>query len=240
MVSTWLVGVLINKLGIIWLFYSYSILLVITFIASLFQPVRSQRMDAPLSHNLKLLVSRKSVLLFLLSILLLAITMGVFNNFFTLYMDGLGAQEGTIGLAWSLSALSEVPVMLIAGIIISHIGANGLLQIAFVTYAVRWFAYASIQSPALVLPVQLLHGLSFASFQVGSVTFINERTPKGMRTTGQAILSTVSFGLGPIVGAMLGGYFYDTVGFAVLFRVLSVLTLIGLAVFILANRVKED
>jgi PPP family 3-phenylpropionic acid transporter len=155
-------------------------------------------------------------------------------------MDGLGAQEGTIGLAWSLSALSEVPVMLLAGIMISQIGANGLLQVAFITYAVRWFAYSSIQSPAWVLPVQLLHGLSFASFQVGGVTFINERTPKGMRTTSQAIFNTVSYGLGPILGAMIGGYFYDTVGFAALFRVLSILTVFGLGVFLIADRIKVD
>jgi PPP family 3-phenylpropionic acid transporter len=85
----------------------------------------------------------------------------------------------------------------------------------------------------------LLQGLGFSTFIVASVTYINDHAPKSLRTTGQSLLSTVSFGLGPIVGALAGGYFYDTVGMTILFRIITVVTLLGLGVFILASRLKE-
>jgi PPP family 3-phenylpropionic acid transporter len=166
--------------------------------------------------------------------------MGTSDYFFSLYMDGLGANEGTIGLAWSISASTEIPVMLYSGTLMRSFGVNGLMSFAFITYAIRWLLFSFIQTPVWVLPAQLLQGLGFSTFIVASVTYINDHAPKSLRTTGQSLLSTVSFGLGPIVGALAGGYFYDMVGVTVLFRIITIVTLLGLGVFILASRLKED
>ncbi|MEE8567573.1 MAG: MFS transporter, partial [Anaerolineales bacterium] len=100
--------------------------------------------------------------------------------------------------------------------------------------------YSFIQVPALVLPLQLLHGFSYGTFQVGGVTYVNNRTPKSMRTTGQAIFTTISYGIGPIIGTLIGGYFYDTVGIATLFRILSVITIVGLSVFLFASKPRDE
>jgi PPP family 3-phenylpropionic acid transporter len=93
-----------------------------------------------------------------------------------------------------------------------------------------------IQAPVWALGVQVLRGISYAAFIVGGVTYINERTPEGLSTTAQAIFNTVVFGLGAIVGALLGGYLFDTVGMVTLFRVLTLLALVGLLVFWLVDR----
>jgi PPP family 3-phenylpropionic acid transporter len=234
-VSTWLVGTLIQKFNTRWLFYSYVAFMGLTFIVSLSQPARRHVLRSTLHYGLRRLLVHRALLFFLLSIFFLATAMGAVNYFFSLYLDGIGASEGTIGLAWALAALSEVPVMIYSGSIMDHIGAKGLLRVAFITFAVRWLLYSFITTPAWVLLVQLLHGLSFAAFLVGGVTYINDRTPEGLSTTGQAIFNTVSFAMGPIAGALVGGYFYDTVGMMALFRILSLLTVTGLGVFWLAN-----
>lgn len=239
MASTWIVGELIDKFDTPWLFYSYITLMGLTFIVSIFQPVRRKIFQPSLSKNLGHLVTRRDFIFFIISILFLAVTTGSVNNFFSLYMDGLGAGEGAIGLAWSIAALSEIPIMLISGTITRRIGENGLIKIAFITYTFRWLVYSLIQVPALVLPLQLLHGLSYGTFQVGGVTYVNNRTPKSMRTTGQAIFTTISYGMGPIIGTLISGYFYDTVGMATLFRILSVITIIGLSVFLFASKSRD-
>lgn len=234
--STWLVGTLIERLDTRWLFYSYAFFMALVLIASFFQPPRRQVLESPLRHGLFRLVAHRVFVLFLMSIFLLTVTMGAVNYFFSLYLDGIGAGEGTIGLAWALAAMSEVPLMIYSGSIIRRIGAAGLLSVAFITFALRWLLYSFIENPGLAVLVQLLHGLSFGAFLVGAVTYVNDRTPQGMSTTAQAILGTVSFGIGPIVGAMVGGYFYDTVGLLALFRILSFVAVIALLVFWLANR----
>jgi predicted MFS family arabinose efflux permease len=238
--STWAVGVLINRFDILWLFYSYIALLGVTFLISLFQPTRGQIPRPALRQGLRQLITRRTLFLFLVSIFLLAITVGTVDYFFSLYMDGLGANEGIIGLAWSISATTEIPVMLYSATLMRTIGVNGLLSFSFITYALRWLLFSFIQVPGWVLPVQLLQGLSFSTFLVASVTYINDHTPKSLRTTGQSLLATVSFGLGPIVGALAGGYFYDMVGMTVLFRIITLVALFGFGVFIFASSQKEN
>lgn len=234
--SAWLIGVLIQRFGIPWLFYGYAGFMGMAFLGSLFQPARLQALRAPLRRSLQGLFAQRGFLLFLLSLFMLTMSTGGVNYFFTLYLDGIGADEGTIGLAWTLAAASEVPVMHWSGAIMQRIGATGLLIIAFATYAVRWLLYSFITTPALVLPVQLLHGLSFAAFLTGGVIYVGSRAPTGLGTTAQAIFSAVAFGIGPFAGALLAGYLYDTTGMPTLFRILSLLAALGLAVFWLSTR----
>jgi PPP family 3-phenylpropionic acid transporter len=75
----------------------------------------------------------------------------------------------------------------------------------------------------LILGIQLLHGLSFGLYLIGSVTYVNEEAPAGLETTALSLLGIISFGLASISGAFIGGILYDTAGLVVLFQVLSLI-----------------
>lgn len=229
-IATWGVGALIEHFDIHWLFYGYIGFMLLTFMVTFSLPPRRRVLQAPFGHGLRRLLAQPGFLFFLLSIFLLSVTSSGTSSFFTLYMDGIGAQEGTIGLAWTLAAWSEIPVMLGAGAIMRRISAKGLIAIAFVNYALRWLLFSFITNPIWVLVVQLMHGLSFGAFLVGSVTYLNERTPEGLSTTALAIFNTTAFSLASITGSLIGGIFYDTLGLGAMFRTFSVVTLIGLVV----------
>jgi PPP family 3-phenylpropionic acid transporter len=235
-ISSVLVGALVEKFSIQWLFFSYIVFMILTLLVSLFQPGRRQVLPTSLASGLKHLLIRRNFLIFLFSIFLLSVTLGAVNSFFSIYLDEIGAKEGIIGLGWALAAVSEVPVMLLSSAIMRHIGSSGLLKVAFITFALRWLLFSFIDTPTWALFVQLMHGLSFAAFLVGGVTYINERTPEGLGTTAQAIFNTATFGLGSIVGSLSGGYLYDLAGMMTLFRILSLVAIIGLAIFWLGNR----
>jgi oligosaccharide:H+ symporter len=235
--STWLVGLLIQARSTRWFFYSYIVLMAIAFLFSLFQPARKLVQRSSLIHGLRELF-RVDFLLFLISAFLLTTASGGVNSFFSLYLNRIGATEGQIGLSWALAAVSELPVMLLSAVMLRRIGAKGLLVMAFLIFIVRWLFYSVIDAPVWALVVQLLHGLSFAAFLVGGVTFVSERTPPGLSATAQAIYSTVTFGLASITGSMIGGYLYDNVGMQNFFRFFSLLGLAGLAIFLMAGKHK--
>ena len=235
--STWLVGLLIQARSTRWFFYSYIVLMAIAFLFSLFQPARKLVQRSSLIHGLRELF-RVDFLLFLISAFLLTTASGGVNSFFSLYLNRIGATEGQIGLSWALAAVSELPVMLLSAVMLRRIGAKGLLVMAFLVFIVRWLFYSVIDAPVWALVVQLLHGLSFAAFLVGGVTFVSERTPPGLSATAQAIYSTVTFGLASITGSMIGGYLYDNVGMQNFFRFFSLLGLAGLAIFLMAGKHK--
>ena len=236
-VSTWLVGLMIESRGIRWFFYCYIVLILVTFLSSLFQPARKLVQRSSLVHGLQELL-QIDFILFLISVFLLTTASGGVNSFFSLYLDQIGATEGQIGFSWALAALSELPVMIFSAAMLRRIGAEGMIIMAFLVFISRWLLYSVIDIPLWALLVQLLHGLSFAALLVGGVTFVSERTPHGLSATAQAIYSTVTFGIAAIAGSMIGGYLYDTLGMQELFRISSLLGLAGLTVFLLAGKRK--
>ena len=234
-ISVWLVGIVIQSFGMHWLFYIYVATMALTLLFVLSHPLRSESSQIEIGHNLRLLLSDRSVVFFLLSVFLVSVGTGAVQNFFSLYMDGIGAQAGLIGVAWAVAAVSEIPILLVSGKLLRWIGPAGLLKIAFFIYALRWLLFSFIHDPLWALAVQLLQGLSFASFLTGAVTYLNERTPEGLGATAQAILNVTWFGVSAIVGSLAGGYLYDHAGMPVFFRIFSAITLAGLVLFWLTS-----
>jgi PPP family 3-phenylpropionic acid transporter len=229
-ISTWLVGALIQDHGTRAMFYVFAGVMALTFVASLAGPARIRLLRSSLGHGLRRLLLRADVACFLLAIFLLSTTTAAVTAFFSIYLDGLGASEGMIGLAWMVSSLSEIPVMLGAAWLRRRVGTRGLLVMGFTVYALRWLLFSVITDPTWALLPQLLHGFSFGAFWVGGVTYMSERAPEGLGTTAQAVFSTVCYGLAAIVGSLGGGYLYDRIGMAGLFRTLFVVAAAGLVV----------
>ncbi|MEZ4659403.1 MAG: MFS transporter [Caldilineaceae bacterium] len=77
-----------------------------------------------------------------------------------------------------------------------------LLVLAFGGRIVRLFAYAVISQPVLVLPVQLLHGLTFSAMWVAGVAYADRIAPPGLGATAQGQFAGVSeAGLSSATGA---------------------------------------
>lgn len=234
--STFLVGWIIQQYTVKWFFYIYAAVMAITFLISVFQP-RPKPLPRPsVRSGLVDLLSDMKMLLFLLSIFLVSVTLGAANSFLSIYLDAIGTPEASIGLAWSLSAASEIPVMLYSGVLIRRISSAGLLKISFVVFFMRWLLMSFITDPTLAVLVQGLHGLSFATLLIGSVTLLYERAPEGLVTTGQSVLNLVTFGVGSIAGSLIGGFLVESAGLAWLFRVLSVFAASGLFTFLVSQR----
>lgn len=234
-ISSWLVGVLIERTTIRVLFYGYILFILLAFFVSLRLHPRQTALQTSLKQGLRRLLLRKDLLLFLLSAFMITLTSGAVMSFFSIFLDGIGAGEGVIGMAWMLAALTEIPVMFYSRSMLQHIGARGLLIVAFATYALRWLLLSFITNPVWVLLLQLLHGFSFAAYLIGGVTYVNERTPEGLSTTAQAVFNVVTFGLASTTGSLVGGYFYDRLGMASLLRILSLIAATGLVMFLLVR-----
>jgi MFS transporter, PPP family, 3-phenylpropionic acid transporter len=233
-VSTFLIGAFIERSDIRLFFYIFAGVLGLLCLLSLFQPRRTNLKKSSSSGDYRRFL-RPDLVVFLLSMFLLSTSSGAVLTFFSIYLDRIGAGEALIGASWAVSALSEIPVMVFSVVIMRYIGSSGLLRVAFIAYMVRWFGFAFIVDPYLALTMQLIHGLSFGAFLIGSVTYMNERSPQGMTTTAQALLSTVTFGLGAITGSLSGGFLLDRAGMSNLFLIMGGVALAGFILFNLGS-----
>ena len=100
----------------------------------------------------------------------------------------------------------------------------------------RVLAYSWIDTPSLALAVQLLHGPSFAMLWVAGVSYAHALAPAGLGATAQAQFVGVNFGLGGATGAMVGGFLYQHMGLALMYRWAGVWLVVGLTVYMLADR----
>jgi len=76
----------------------------------------------------------------------------------------------------SIAAVPEVPFMIYLGALSDKIGRKPLLVAALFSYPLRLFLYTVVSNAYLILPIQLLHGLTFGVLYVAAIAFISDIT----------------------------------------------------------------
>lgn len=161
-----------------------------------------------------------------------------YSNFFTIHLESLGISKGFAGWAWGLGVVSEVILMFGWRRISSRFRSQDLLTMALALIAGRWFLYSLAHSPLAIVPIQLLHGVTFATFYLSSMALLDEMVPPGLRATSQGMYSALTFGLGSFLGGLGSGFLFDQLGMAALFRISSLLALLALWLYVTSQRVR--
>src|SRR5512138_2234384 len=128
------------------------------------------------------------------------------------YMAELGATESMMGLALTISTLTEMPVFFLGHRLVKRFGSYGLLTLTLFMFGVRSLLYAAVNSTSLVLIVQAFGGMIFPAMWVAGVSYADENAPQGMKSTAQGLFGAMSFGFGSAVGGFIGGLLLENVG----------------------------
>jgi len=230
-----LAGPIIERWGLAWAFYLCLALMGANLLAGARLIVSPMQLSTPFRRGAQQLLTNWPWLVFLITLFLNGLGMSFTNNFLFLYMNQLQAGESLMGLSLVIATLSEIPVFFFAEHLLARWGARTLLIAALLAQTVRMFAYAAMPVPWLVLPISLLHGLTFSAMWVAAVAYANASAPPGLGATAQGLLSSVSMGLAGMIGALVGGFLYDAVGPAAMFGWAGIGVLAGLIFFSLTN-----
>lgn len=207
-----LAGMLVQNSGLRAAFWGAALLMFLSLLVSQ-KFVYSKLRDGAFSlRNVQMLLTNRRWVYFL--VLAFAGGFGVASShyYFFPYMKELGATETTAGLALSIGTISEVPLMFYGNKLLRRFKAAGLLILSVGATALRLLLLASTSSPALVLGIQLLGGLTFPVLWIAGVSFADEYAPRGMRATAQGIFNAVVIGVGLAVGGFSGGIILERLG----------------------------
>jgi PPP family 3-phenylpropionic acid transporter len=108
-----------------------------------------------------------------------------------------------------------------------RVGLRGAFLLGSVFYATGFLLWGLIESPRIVSFLTVFEGLGFALLFTTTVVAIGRMVPPSLYSTGQSVSMMVGFGLGPIIGAGIGGFVYDSFGPVVLYSAASALALSG-------------
>lgn len=229
-------GIVIEQLGLPVAFYGFALLMGGGFLAAMQLPVAATSIGSRYWDGLRLFLGRRAWVVFLLAVYSSSIAGGIYNNFLFLHLQALGASSSLMGLSLMVATVSELPVFFYADKLLQRWGPRGVLMIAMGAAVVRMFAYALMPAAWWVLPIHLLHGLTFSALWAAGVANADALAPAGMGATAQGIFVAVTFGFGTATGALLGGLLYDTVGGTAMFAAAGMIVLAGLLYYGAAGR----
>ncbi len=223
----------VTVLGRIIDLYSIEIILIMIFAGSLAQALISVKIpdirikkQAPFTLKAKALLKRR-VTVFLFCAFLMLVSHGTYYGFFSIHLENLGYDNTFIGIAWALASIAEILVMIKSDRIFKRFSLENVLVFSFMVAAVRWFALFFATSPAVILFLQVFHAVTYGTFHVASILYIDSLTPDETKTLGQAVNNAVTYGLGLMVGFFINGYLFETMGSFALFMISSFIALAG-------------
>lgn len=152
----------------------------------------------------------KAVLLMLTPLML---ALGYFYSYYTLYVTSLpGGSSQLVGLAYFISAMSELPFIFYSDKLFRRYGTGRLMIMAAFLLTVRFAVLAVARNAYVALATQLLHAGSFIAITLSASYYINRVVPDELKASGQMLLSMIGFGLARVFGVFVGGFIANTAG----------------------------
>jgi PPP family 3-phenylpropionic acid transporter len=178
---------------------------------------------------------RPKVLIFLTCAFLMLVSHGTYYGFFSIHLETLGLGKTFIGFSWALASTAEILVMIKSDKLFEKFSLERVLIFSFIIAAVRWSILFTTASAGIILLSQILHAVTYGTFHMASILYIDRLTPDASKTMGQAVNNAVTYGLGLVIGFLFSGVLYESLGAYNLFGISSLIALAAGGIFFLLN-----
>ena len=155
------------------------------------------------------LLKRPQVIAFFIAAFLLQLAFGAYYSFFSLYLESYGYTRSTIGLLWAIGVIAEVLLFLVMHKMMPKIGVAQLLCMSLLLTALRWFVTAFYaDNLGIIILAQCLHAFSFGAAHAACIELIRGFFPGRHAGQGNALYSSMTFGIGGALGALGSGFLW--------------------------------
>lgn len=243
-VVTAIVGLVLENIGLVYMFWIFAVLMSVNlfFLRSLRFEENPER--GTYFAQVGRLLREPQWLLFL-GIALVAGIGSTAHDYFPLLIQALpGTSQwlplaisgvALVGLAVTISTISELPIMVASHWFLRSLGSRGALYVALLAMALRCFMYANTRTPDQALLIQLFHGLTYPLLWVAGIKFVGEMAPRGLSSTAQGLFSAMFMGIGTALGFYVCGLLIDKVGIFSMFSITGWFVLAALLVAIVLS-----
>jgi len=181
------------------------------------------------------LMAEPRVILFLVAAGAIQSAHAVFYAFGVLHWRASAIPSTWIGSLWSVGVLAEIALFWWSGAALRRLSAVDLIVIGAAAGVLRWTLMAFDPPLAALVPLQILHGLTYGASHLGAMHFIKARVPDANAGTAQALYSTVTAGIGMGLAMILAGYTYRYFG-GLSYLAMAVLAAVSLVAAITLRR----
>jgi PPP family 3-phenylpropionic acid transporter len=140
---------------------------------------------------------------------------GAMYAFYSIYLEQVGYSKTQIGALWTLGVLAEVIAFLWLPRLMRRFSLHVLLVASFACAAVRFPAIGwGVGSLAVLAAAQLLHAATFGLYHATCLAAVHRLFPGRIEARGQALYSSLAYGVGGAAGVLLAGWTWEALGAA--------------------------
>jgi PPP family 3-phenylpropionic acid transporter len=160
-------------------------------------------------------LKRPEVASLLAACLLMAVTHGPYYTFYSIYLVDHGYDKSTVGWLWALGVICEIGIFLIIPRLFARVTPRQLILASFALAVLRFLLIAwGVESAWLVWSAQTLHAFTFGTYHAAAVALIHQHFRGRHQARGQALYTSLSYGVGGTIGGLASGLTWDTLGSA--------------------------
>ncbi len=226
-----LFGFLFDYISIAYLPHCLTIIIALIWLSSLCAFSQPPQSSVDIKKTFLSALKSPSVIAFLLFNFLLQLSHGPYYTFYSIYMEDLGYERSMIGVLWAVGVVAEVVLFVFMHRFLQRFSMRNIVLISLLLTSVRWLLTGAFADnwPVVIL-AQCLHAASFGAMHAVAIHFVHQYFPDDKQGQGQAVYSSVSFGAGGALGALLSGAVVDNFGSAVAFYLASIISAAGLMI----------
>jgi PPP family 3-phenylpropionic acid transporter len=146
---------------------------------------------------------------FLLSGFFMVFAHAVLYVFYSIYLADLGYNKFQIGLFWALGVFAEVIFFYFQSQVLMRLAPEIVLQAAFGMGVVRFILIAFFPLTWVLILAQVMHAGTFAAHHSAATKLLQRWFTGPLQARGQALMATVSYGLGGTLGGLCAGWLWD-------------------------------
>ncbi len=233
-VTSLIFGSLLNVSGReVWAIYATAILCSMMIPASYALPnTPGYQSKSGKRMSFKALLKNRELMRLMIFMQPMQMTMGDFYTVFSpLFLSFDGANGTLLGWCYFISAIGEIPYLLLSDKLYEKWGAGRLMCISAAVLTLRWIILATTSNVPVTMLSQLLHGWGFIVMTVSMAKHISHTVPEELQASGQMLLAVVSYGIARAAGNLLGGLLADVMGRQNVFCLTAAICLIDLIIF---------
>jgi MFS transporter, PPP family, 3-phenylpropionic acid transporter len=223
------VGILLDATPLATLLGVCLLLLLGTLAAALMLPEAPPAPVAPAETGAHATMRSPKVVALFAACFLMSAAHAPLYAFYSIHLVDHGYSKTAVGALWSLGVIAEIGVFLLMSRLMRRVSLRTILAASFALAVIRFLVIGwGIQWPLAVIVAQLLHGATFGAHHAASVAALNRWFAPRHQARALALYGGLCFGAGGMVGNLLSGLAWDSLGAGATYSFASVFAGLGL------------
>src|SRR5882672_4178659 len=156
------------------------------------------------------IVKRPEVIALLAGFFLMQIAHGPYNAFYSIHLVEAGYSKKAVGWLWALGVMAEIGLFMWLPRLMRAYSLNQILLFSFGCAFARFLLIAwGVGSIPVMVVAQLMHAITFGAYHAAGVAAMHQIFRGRNQARGQALYTSLGYGLGGTLGTLGAGYAWD-------------------------------